>query len=152
MKCIDISIKIFTNYKDLIYFAKERDLNRQQTKYLNILSEYNIKIIYRSKSQNLKIDILTRIIKYKFIDFKNKRLKQQHQIILTSNRLNLDNIEFDVNVIDDSFYYKMFKANKIDNDYNEIRETIINNKKKLKNITFNKCAIINEALYYKNRL
>ena len=49
MKCINISIKIFTNYKDLMYFAEGRDLNRRQIKYLNILSEYNIKIIYRSR-------------------------------------------------------------------------------------------------------
>ena len=42
--------------------------------------------------------------------------------------------------------------NKIDNDYNKIREIIINNKKKLKNIIFNKYVIINEALYHKDRL
>ena len=46
----------------------------------------------------------------------------------------------------------MFEANKIDNKYNEIRETIINNKKKLKDIIFNKCIIINDVFYYKNHL
>ena len=46
----------------------------------------------------------------------------------------------------------MFKANKINNEYNEIREIIINNKKKLKNIIFNKCIITNDILYHKNRL
>ena len=46
----------------------------------------------------------------------------------------------------------MFKTNKIDDDYNEIREIIINDKKKLRDITFNKCVIMNEAFYYKNRL
>ena len=117
-----------------------------------MLFEYNIKIIYRSRSQNLKIDTLTRIIECKLINLKNERLKQQHQIILTSNRLNLDNIEFDVNIIDDSFYHKMFKANKIDDEYNKIREIIINDKKKLKDITFNKCVITNEIFYHKNRL
>ena len=61
-------------------------------------------------------------------------------------------IEFDVNVIDNSLYYKMFKTNKIDNDCNEIREVIINNNKKLKDITLDKYVIINETLYYKNRL
>ena len=42
--------------------------------------------------------------------------------------------------------------NKIDNKCIKIREIIINNKKKLKDITFNKCVIINDILYYKNRL
>ena len=46
----------------------------------------------------------------------------------------------------------MFKANIINNKYNEIRETFINNKKKLKNIIFNKCVITNDIFYYKNRL
>ena len=117
-----------------------------------MLFEYNIKIIYYSKSQNFKTDIFIRIIEYKLIDLKDKRLRQQHQIILISNRLNLDDIEFDVNVIDDFFYHKVFKMNKIDNEYNKIREIIINDKKKLKDIIFNKCVITNEILYYKNRL
>ena len=37
------------NHKGLIYFAEERDLNRRQIKYLNMLFKYNIKIIYRSR-------------------------------------------------------------------------------------------------------
>ena len=75
-----------------------------------------------------------------------------HQIIFISNRLNLDDIEFEINVINNSFYYKVFKANKVDNECNEICEIIINDKKKLKDITFNKCVITNDILYYKNRL
>ena len=46
----------------------------------------------------------------------------------------------------------MFKANKINNEYNEIREIIINGKKKLRNIIFNEYVIINDILYYKNYL
>ena len=46
----------------------------------------------------------------------------------------------------------MFETNKVDNEYNEIREIIINDKKKLKDIIFNKCVIINDIFYYKNRL
>ena len=42
--------------------------------------------------------------------------------------------------------------NKVDDKCNEIREAIINDKKKLKDITFNKCVIINEIFYHKNRL
>ena len=49
LKCIDISIKIFTNHKGFIYFVEECDLNRRQIKYLDMLFEYNIKIIYHSK-------------------------------------------------------------------------------------------------------
>ena len=40
-----------------------------------MLSEYNIKIIYRSKSQNLKTDVFIRMIEFKFINPQNERLK-----------------------------------------------------------------------------
>ena len=46
----------------------------------------------------------------------------------------------------------MFKTNKIDEEYDNIRETITNDKDKLRDIIFNKYAIINEVLYYKDRL
>ena len=66
--------------------------------------------------------------------------------------MNLDNIKFDVNVINDFLYHKVFEMNKVDNEYNKIREKIIDDKKKLNDIIFNKCVIINEVLYHKNRL
>ena len=66
--------------------------------------------------------------------------------------MNLDNIEFDIKIIDDSLYYKIFEINKIDKECDDIRETIINEKNKLKGITLNKCVIINDILYHKNRL
>ena len=46
----------------------------------------------------------------------------------------------------------MFKANKVDDLCNDIREIIINDKEKLKNIIFDKCVIMNEVLFHKNRL
>ena len=46
----------------------------------------------------------------------------------------------------------MFEMNKVDNEYNEICEIIIDDKKKLRGITFNKCIIANDILYHKDRL
>ena len=43
-----------------------------------MLFEYNIKIVYRSKSQNLKTNAFIRIIEFKFINSQDKRLRQQH--------------------------------------------------------------------------
>ena len=63
--------------------------------------------------------------------------------------MNLDNIEFDIKIIDDYLYYKISETNKDDEKCDNIRETIINDKKKLRNITSNKCVIINEILYHK---
>ena len=46
-----------------------------------------------------------------------------------SNRLNLDNIEFDIKIIDNSFYHKISKTTKVDKECDNIREIIINGKK-----------------------
>ena len=135
-----------------MYFAEERNLSRRQIKYLNMLFEYNIKIVYRSRSQNLKANALIRMIEFKFTNSQNERLKQQHQIIFTLNRLNLDDTEFDIKVIDDSLYHKVFEANKVDQECDKIRETIINKKNKLRDITLNKYAITKNILYHKDRL
>ena len=51
-----------------MYFAEERDLSRRQIKYLNMLFEYNIKIIYYSRLQNFKTDAFIRTIEFKFIN------------------------------------------------------------------------------------
>ena len=63
------------NYKGLIYFAKGRDLSRRQARYLDILSKYNIKIIYRPGSSNSKIDILIRISKFKPSGLEDERVR-----------------------------------------------------------------------------
>ena len=46
----------------------------------------------------------------------------------------------------------MFETNKVDDLCNDIRETIINDKEKLRDITFDKCVIMNGVLFHKNRL
>ena len=66
---------IFTDYKGLIYFAKGRDLSRRQARYLDMLSEYNIKIIYRPNSSNNKIDTLTRIPSSKPSGLEDERVR-----------------------------------------------------------------------------
>ena len=43
----------------------------------------------------------------------------------------------------------MFEANKVDNKYNETYKIIINNKKKLKDIIFNKYVISNDVFIIK---
>ena len=66
--------------------------------------------------------------------------------------MNLDDTEFDIKIINDSFYHRVFEANKVDQECDEIREIIINEKNKLKDITLNKCAIMKDILYHKDRL
>ena len=125
LEYIEILVKIFTNYKGLIYFAEGRDLSRRQARYLNILSEYNIKIVYRPGPQNIKADALTRIAGLKPSTLDDERIRQQYQTILTPDRLKLNSTEYALNVINNLIYYRIVNVNKDDEEYSNIRDAII---------------------------
>ena len=147
-----ISIKIFTNHKNLIYFAKKRDLSRRQTRYLNILSKFNIKIIYQPDPQNIKTDALTRMTEFKPNSPNNERLQHQHQTILTSNRLKLDDINLSIYNIIKPIFHIVATANIINDFYSEIRNAIAKSQNKHYSVNLTKCSIRNDILYHKNRL
>ncbi len=53
-------IQVYTNHKNLLYFTITKVLNRRQIKWSKKLSSYNFQIQYQKKSENLKIDVLSR--------------------------------------------------------------------------------------------
>ena len=61
-------------------------------------------------------------------------------------------MNINIDIVNNFIYYKMIKINFINKKYIEIYEIINNDKKKLKDITFNKYFIINDIFYHKNRL
>ena len=67
---------------------KNKQLTRRQVKYLNILSDFNFKIIFRADKTNIKTDALIRMSDFHFED-DDERIRQQHQIILISNRMQI---------------------------------------------------------------
>ena len=67
---------------------KNKQLIRRQVKYLNILSDFNFKIIFRANKINIKADALTRMSNFHFED-DDERILQQHQIILISNKVQI---------------------------------------------------------------
>ena len=87
------------------------------------------------------------MIEFKFTNPQDERLRQQHQIILTSDRLNLDDTEFDIKIIDNPLYHRVSETNKVDQECDDIRETITNEKNKLRGITLSKCVITNDILH-----
>ena len=135
-----------------MYFAEGRDLSRRQTRYLNMLFEYNIKIVYRPDPQNVKADALIRITESKPSSLNDERVRQQYQTILTPDRLKLDDTKYVINAIDDLIYHRVIIVNKNNEKCFEIRDAIIEDKKKLNNITLVKCSMNDDILYHKNRL
>ncbi len=95
LKCMNISIKIFINHLNLKYFIIIKELIRWQVKWAEKLSEYNFKIIYQSRKQNLKVDALIRMSDVKSVEANNDRKLYQHQMLLSEDRFELQLIEDD---------------------------------------------------------
>ena len=145
LESTEIPVKIFTDHQGLMYFAEGRDLSRRQARYLDVLSEFNIKIIYRPGPQNAKADALTRLPGSKPSQPDDERLLQQRQTILTPDRI-------EVLAMDDSLFDKVLQANKDDEDLEEIRTAIAAGKSKHKGISLRKCSVADGVLYHKQRL
>ena len=131
MECTDIPVKIFTDHKGLMYFAEGQDLSRRQARYLDTLSEFNIKIIYRPGPQNIKADALTRMAGSRPSDPQDQRVRHQHRVLLTPDRLDDDfmnhlktqvskkTLDLDgvaINAIGDPLYHRVSNVNKDDED------------------------------------
>ncbi len=71
LKCTNISIKIFIDHLNLKYFMIIKELIRWQAKWAEKLSEYNFKIIYQLRKQNLKVDALIRMSDVKSVEANN---------------------------------------------------------------------------------
>lgn len=55
---------IYTDHKNLIYFASTKQVNRRQAKWAELLSNYNFELIYRSGSTNTKADLLSQRVEF----------------------------------------------------------------------------------------
>ncbi len=53
-------IQVYTDHKNLLYFMITKVLNRRQIKWSKKLSLYNFQIQYQKKSENLKINVLSK--------------------------------------------------------------------------------------------
>ena len=95
LKCINISIKIFINHLNLKYFMIIKKLIKQQAKWAEKLSEYNFKIIYQLKKQNLKVNVLIRISDVKSVEINDDHKLYQHQMLLLKDKFELQSIEAD---------------------------------------------------------
>ncbi len=95
LKCTNISIKIFINHLNLKYFMIIKELIKWSAKWAEKLSEYNFKIIYQSKKQNLKVDALIRMSDVKSVEANDDRKLYQHQMLLSEDKFELQLIKDD---------------------------------------------------------
>ena len=122
LECTDNAIKIYTDHKGFMYFAQSQDLTRRQARYLDVLSEFNIKIMFKLGPRNAKVDALTRLPGSRPRDDKDERVRHQHQTILTPDRLEFDGIA--ISSIDDPIFHRVAEANRSNEDFADIRQAI----------------------------
>ena len=78
LKTTNISIKIFIDHKSLKHFMIIKELSRRQTRWTFFLFEFNFKIMYQTKSRNVKANLLTRLSKFMFKNETDVQNKYQH--------------------------------------------------------------------------
>jgi hypothetical protein len=78
-------MKVYTNHKNLKYFMIIKKLNCKQVRWVEFLSEFDFKIMYRSKIQKKKFDALIKRKQNLSIKTNNLRKKHQRQIVLKNN-------------------------------------------------------------------
>ena len=105
--------------------------------------------MYQFDFRNVKTDVLTRLFESISKNENDARIKQQHQMILTSNRLKIRIMKMNSDL---SLYFRVMKINKINDECSKYRIVLIQNKKKFKKIKLIICTIKHEVLYYENRV
>jgi hypothetical protein len=60
LKSTASEITVFTDYKNLEYFATTKVLTKRQARWAEHLAEYNFKVVYRPGNKNAKADMLSR--------------------------------------------------------------------------------------------
>ena len=146
----DDTIKIYTDHQGLMYFAESQELTRRQVRYLDILLEFNIRVIFRLGPRNAKADTLTRLPGSRPVNTEDERVQHQRQTILTPDRLELDGIT--ISAVEDPIFHRIAEANRTNEDIADMRQAITEGKQSLGFLKLQYYTVHNGVLYYKNRL
>ena len=154
LKCTELLIQIFIDHQALKIFMKNKQLSRRQVNYLNILSEFNFQIIFKSGKINIKVDTLTQM-SLANVSESAKRFEDRFQTILIFDRvdiLSIDlkssaNLKSEVNL-----YQWVWLVNQMNEFCSKYRQAMNDNKLKFHIIKLKNCKIINDILFRKNLL
>ena len=115
---------------------------------MNILSDFNFKIIFRAGKTNIKTDALIRMFDFHSED-NDKRIRQQHQIILTSNKMQIL-----INLMNEDIFTfdRIVQANKRNEFCQKFRKTLTANVIVHNDIKLHNCRNVDDVLYMKNKL
>jgi len=137
---------MFINHQTLKIFMKNKQLSQRQVNYLNILSEFNFQIIFKSGKINIKVNALIRMLLAN-VSESAQHLKDHFQTILTLDRINVLSIELKANL-----YQRVQIINQTDELCNEYKQVMNENKLKFHITKLKNCKIIDDILFRKDLL
>jgi len=137
---------MFIDHQALKIFMKNKQLSRRQVNYLNVLSNFNFQIIFRSGKMNTKADALTRMLLAN-VSEPAQRLEDRFQTILTLDRVDVLPVEPEANL-----YQRVRMVNQTDELCSEYRQAMNENKLKFHITKLEDCEIIDGVLFRKGLL
>jgi len=146
LKCTELFIQMFIDHQALKTFMKNKQLSRRQVNYLNVLSEFNFQIIFRSGKTNTKADALTRMPLANASE-PAQRLEDRFQTILIPDRVDVLPVEPEANL-----YQRVRMINQTDELCSEYRQAMNENKLKFHTTKLEDCEIIDGVLFRKGLL
>ena len=141
-------IQIFIDHQTLKIFMKNKQLICRQVKYLNILFDFNFKIIFRAGKTNIKVNVLIHMFNFYF-ENDDEKIRQQHQIILISNKMQILINSMNEN---DFTFDQIVQANKRNELCQEFYKILIANVIAHDDIKFRNCRNVDDVFYMKNKL
>jgi len=146
LECTELLIQMFIDHQALKIFMENKQLSRRQANYLDILSEFNFQIIFRSGKTNTKADALTRMPLANASE-PAQRLEDRFQTILIFDRVDVLSIESEANL-----YQRVRMINQTDELCSEYRQAMNENKLKFHTTKLEDCEIIDGVLFRKGLL
>ncbi len=137
---------MFIDHQALKIFMENKQLSRRQVNYLNVLSNFNFQIIFRSGKMNTKADALTRMLLANASE-PAQRLEDRFQTILTLDRVDVLPVEPEANL-----YQRVRMVNQTDELCSEYRQAMNENKLKFHITKLEDCEIIDGVLFRKGLL
>ncbi len=149
LKLTDISIKMFINHQTLTSLMKDKKLSRRQMHWIQKLTDFNFRIMYRSDKQNIKINALTRQADVVLRNLEDERVHYQWITILTSNRMKIADLKKNISKL---IYKQILETNEINENCMLLREAIARDETQYEDIKLKNCWTQNEILYHDSQL
>ncbi len=117
--------------------------------WIQKLADFNLKIMYWSDKQNIKIDALIHQVNVVLKNFNDECIHYQRITILILNQIKIADLKKNISK---SIYKQILEINKIDENCTLLREAIARDKTQCEDIKLKNCHVQKRILYHDNQL